>query len=117
MKNTNPLTVEEVTQASEQFFPLFEVILSKMPEGSKIEDCLKVMETVCTLAQKNRAEKEEVTGPFGFNKKTETDTESRLHFNSYDEVIAYNNKNSQPIYEYPISVFDDYSGFDTITLG
>ena len=46
-----------------------------MPEGSKTEDTLKVMETVCTLAHKLRAEKEEQTAPFGFNKKTDDGTE------------------------------------------
>lgn len=67
--NKKPLTPEEVKQAADQFFPLFDVILSNMPEESKIEDCLKVMETVCTLAHKLRADEEEKSLPFGFNKK------------------------------------------------
>ena len=67
--NSKPLTPEEVTQASEQFFPLFEIVRSRMPENSTIEDTLKVMETVCTLAHKIRAEKEMEALPFGFNKK------------------------------------------------
>jgi len=41
-----------------------------MPENSKVEDCLKVMESVCTLAHKLRLEEEEGKLPFGFNKKT-----------------------------------------------
>jgi len=64
-----PLTPEEVQEAADKFFPLFDVVLRNMPEDSKIEDCLKVMETVCTLAHKLRAEKEDETPPFGFNKK------------------------------------------------
>ena len=65
--NQKPLTPEEVTKAAEQFFPLFDIVRTRMPEGSKTEDALKVMETVCTLAQKLRLEEEK--SEFGFNKK------------------------------------------------
>ena len=68
--NKDPLTPEEVQAAADKFFPLFDIILKNMPEGSKTEDCLKVMESVCGLAQKMRLEKDS-DGPFGFNKKTE----------------------------------------------
>ena len=65
--NQKPLTPEEVQKAAEQFFPLFDIVRTRMPEGSKTEDTLKVMETVCTLAQKLRLEEEK--SEFGFNKK------------------------------------------------
>ncbi len=68
--NPKPLTPEEVTKAAEQFFPLFDIVRTRMPEGSKTEDTLKVMETVCTLAQKLRLEEEK--SEFGFNKKQQT---------------------------------------------
>ena len=68
MKPTDPLTIEEMESAAEAFFPLFDVVLKNMPEGSKIEDCLKVMETVAKLAHQRRAE-DKLTAPFGFNKK------------------------------------------------
>jgi hypothetical protein len=68
--NQKPLTPEEVQKAAEQFFPLFDIIRTRMPEGSKTEDTLKVMETVCSLAQKLRLEEEK--SEFGFNKKTQT---------------------------------------------
>ncbi len=68
--NQKPLTPEEVTKAAEQFFPLFDIVRTRMPEGSKTEDTLKVMETVCTLAQKLRLEEEK--SEFGFNKKQQT---------------------------------------------
>jgi hypothetical protein len=68
--NPKPLTPEEVQKAAEQFFPLFEIVSQRMPEGSKTEDALKVMETVCTLAQKLRIEEEKTQ--FGFNKKEQT---------------------------------------------
>lgn len=77
MKPTDPLTVEEVKAASERFFPLFDEVLSRMPEESKIEDTLRVMESVCNLAHKLRAENDEdKAGPFGFNKKDEQETKT-----------------------------------------
>ena len=71
--NTNPLTPEEVQKAAEQFFPLFDIVRSRMPDNATTEDTLKVMETVCGLAQKLRTEEEKIK--FGFN-KNETNTES-----------------------------------------
>ena len=70
--NTKPLTVEEVEEAAEQFFPLFDIVRNQMPVEATIEDTLKVMETVCALAQKLRLEKEAASQPFGFNKKNDT---------------------------------------------
>ena len=64
--NNKPLTPEEVQTAAEQFFPLFDIVLNRMPENSTTEDTLKVMETVCILAQKLRTEEEKIK--FGFNK-------------------------------------------------
>ena len=45
--NSKPLTPDEVQVAAEQFFPLFEIVLNRMPANSTTEDTLKVMETVC----------------------------------------------------------------------
>jgi len=70
--NKTPLTPEEVQEAADRFFPLFDIVLRNMPEGSKTEDCLKVMETLCGLAHKMRAEKEQEAMPFGFNKNKES---------------------------------------------
>lgn len=67
--NKKPLTVEETEVACEQFFPIFDLVRNQMPVEATIEDTLKVMETVCTLAHKIRAEKEMEALPFGFNKK------------------------------------------------
>ena len=69
-KPTDPLTVAEMETASEQFFPLFKVVSSRMPDGASVEDTLRVMENVAKLGHRLRAEnKEEGKGPFGFNKK------------------------------------------------
>jgi len=70
--NTNPLTPDEVQKAAEQFFPLFYIVRNRMPANATTEDTLKVMETVCGLAQKLRVEEEKTK--FGFNKnETATD--------------------------------------------
>ena len=71
--NTNPLTPEEVQKAAEQFFPLFDIVRNRMPTNATTEDTLKVMETVCGLAQKLRVEEEKTK--FGFN-KNETASDS-----------------------------------------
>ena len=67
--NNKPLTLEEVFEAADIFFPIYEYIKSRLPADTKVEDVLKVAENVCTLAQKLRAEKEVEALPFGFNKK------------------------------------------------
>jgi len=66
--NSKPLTLEEVFEAADIFFPIYEYIKSRLPVDTKVEDVLKVAENVCTLAQKLRAEKEAEALPFGFNK-------------------------------------------------
>ena len=67
--NSKPLTVEEVAEAADVFFPIFDYVKGRLPDDTKVEDVLKVAENVCTLAQKLRAEKEMEALPFGFNKK------------------------------------------------
>jgi len=69
-KPTDPITSEEMEAASDRFFPLFQIVLGRMPEGSSTEDALKVMESVVGLAHKMRKEKkeEEDSIKFGFNK-------------------------------------------------
>lgn len=69
-KKNDPLSIEEMTEAADTFFPLFNIIHSRMPEGSTTEDTLKVMESVAKLGHKNRADKllKEKSQAFGFNK-------------------------------------------------
>ena len=73
-KKNDPLTVEEVQEAADAFFPLFDIVHAKMQlrKGS-VEDTLKVMESVAQLGHKLRAEKadEEKKLKFGFNKDKE----------------------------------------------
>ena len=69
-KKTDPLTVEEVTAASDTFFPLFNIVHSRMPEGSRTEDTLKVMEAIAKLGHKTRADiaEKKRKEKFGFSK-------------------------------------------------
>ena len=73
-KKNDPLTVEEMTEAAETFFPLFNVVHSRMPESATTEDTLKVMESIAKLGHKNRADKrdKEKSIAFGFNKDDKT---------------------------------------------
>ena len=78
----DPLTPEEVNDAAKEFFPLFDIVHRNMPENCTVEDTIKVMETVCSMAQKRRAYDKGEVGPFGFNKKPDevpaTDTATNI---------------------------------------
>ena len=76
MKEYDPLTPEEVNDAAKEFFPLFDIVHRNMPENCTVEDTIKVMETVCDMAQKRRNFDTPGVGPFGFNKKPKTDEEN-----------------------------------------
>ena len=69
-KKNDPLTHAEVAAAADIFFPLFNEVHSRMPEGATTEDTLKVMESVAKLGHKQRGEKllKEKELTFGFNK-------------------------------------------------
>ena len=72
-KKGDPLTREEVAGAADIFFPLFNEVHSRMPDGSTTEDTLKIMEAVAKLGHKFRADKadKEKALTFGFNKEDE----------------------------------------------
>ena len=69
-KKNDPLTNEEMTEAMDIFYPLYEVISARMTEAT-VEDKLKIMESVAKLGHKLRSDKrlEEQTLKFGFNKE------------------------------------------------
>ena len=73
MNKKKPLSLSEVKEAADQFFPLFEEVHSRMPKGSTTEDTMKVMEAVARLGQQQRAEKPKEES-FGFNKKPGNNT-------------------------------------------
>jgi hydroxymethylpyrimidine/phosphomethylpyrimidine kinase len=82
MKEYDPLTPSEVNDAAKEFFPLCDIVHRNMPENCTVEDTIKVMETVCDMAQKRRNFDTPGVGPFGFNKKVkelpETDTVTNI---------------------------------------
>ena len=74
-KKNDPLTLEEMQEAADTFFPLFDVVWHKMKNrGGTTEDALKVMESVAKLGHKLRADKalEKKSQAFGFNKNDES---------------------------------------------
>ena len=56
-KKNDLLTLDEMEEASDAFFPLFHVVHSQMPAMATVEDSLKVMESVVKLGHKLRANK------------------------------------------------------------
>ena len=69
-KKSDPLTNEEMEQAMDIFYPLYEVISARITEAT-VEDKLKIMESVAKLGHKLRSDKrlEEQSVKFGFNKE------------------------------------------------
>lgn len=72
MSIKKPLTRDEIRDAAEEWFPLFEEIACRMPTATP-EDQLKALEHVTKLASHRRAEKEKADrdARFGFLKQTE----------------------------------------------
>ena len=85
MKEYDPLTPEEVNDAAKEFFPLFDIVHRNMPENCTVEDTIRVMETVCSMAQKRRNFDTPGVGPFGFNKKSKETAEDDVDGNSSGE--------------------------------
>ena len=74
-KRTDPLAPAEVEEAAECFFELFHIVLKRAPEGTSIEDAIKLAESIFSYAHARRALNPEAfttAGPFGFNKKEDS---------------------------------------------
>ena len=71
-KPSDPLTTEEMQDATEHFVKLYKVVAKELPDAT-VEDIIKIMEPIGKLAHKKRADKKKSTGPFGFNKEKEDD--------------------------------------------
>lgn len=67
------LTLEDYQKAGEEFWPKYNYVKEELGEGAKVEDILKVMESIGAVALKIKLE-DKLSGPFGFNRKKE-DTE------------------------------------------
>ena len=57
MKDTDPISPEEMKTAADQFFPLLKIVQEGMPADASTEETLKVMEHVATLAHRIRKQK------------------------------------------------------------
>ena len=68
------LTVEDDQKAGDEFWPKYWYISKELGEGAKVEDILKVMETIGGIALKKKLE-DKLSGPCGFNKKKEEESE------------------------------------------
>ena len=53
---TKPVTLEEYTEAAEEFFPKYFFVAKEIGEGAKTEDILKVMESLAGVAMRKRTE-------------------------------------------------------------
>ena len=74
----DPLTHEEMSEATLRFHELFSVVQEQYPDAS-VEDQLKIMESCAKLAHKDRGDKikKEADERFGFVKVTgEPDADS-----------------------------------------
>lgn len=63
-KQDQPLSVDEVRQARDKFFEVYDVVKERMDSDASLDDIMKVMKEVCELGHKLR----KVEDPFGFNK-------------------------------------------------
>lgn len=75
-KKTDPLTPEEMSEAMDIFYPLYQIIDARI-QGATVEDKLKIMENVAKLGHKLRKDKEDEKKAleFGFNKNDESKTD------------------------------------------
>tara|TARA_B100000925_G_scaffold29040_1_gene19348 strand:+ start:404 stop:640 length:237 start_codon:yes stop_codon:yes gene_type:complete len=70
------LTLEDYQKAGETFWPKYWYVAKELGEDAKTEDILKAMEAIGGVALKIALEDKE--GPFGFNKKEETDDKDTI---------------------------------------
>ena len=67
------LTLEDYQKAGEEFWPKYWYVSKELGEGAKVEDVLKVMESLGAVALKIKVE-DKLSGPFGFNKKKDDES-------------------------------------------
>tara|TARA_B100000925_G_C21786057_1_gene378370 strand:+ start:294 stop:548 length:255 start_codon:yes stop_codon:yes gene_type:complete len=68
------LTLEDYEKAGESFWPKYWYVAKELGEDAKVEDIIKVLESIGTVALRIKMEEKE--GPFGFNKKADDETEN-----------------------------------------
>ena len=70
MKRGKPITLEELKELSDKWFPLFNEVHSRLPEGATVDETLKVMESLSKLAGAEIAEKESEAAKFFYYRGT-----------------------------------------------
>ena len=68
------IALEDYEKAGEEFWPKYWYVAKELGETAKPEEVLKVMESLAGVAMKQKVENK--IGPFGFNKKSENDSET-----------------------------------------
>ncbi len=68
------LTLEDYQNAGKHFWDKYWYVCKELGSEAKTEDVLKVMEALGGVAMKLKSEEDKV-GPFGFNKKTEEESD------------------------------------------
>tara|TARA_B100001094_G_scaffold165721_1_gene160388 strand:- start:391 stop:612 length:222 start_codon:yes stop_codon:yes gene_type:complete len=67
------LTLEDYQNAGKEFWPKYWYVSKELGDGAKVEDILKVMESLGAVALKIKVE-DKLSGPFGFNKKKDDES-------------------------------------------
>lgn len=69
---TEPITVDDYKNVSDEFFQKYDFVRERLQLGAKAEDVLKVMEALSAQVIKERVK--DKLGPFGFNKQTKEES-------------------------------------------
>ena len=62
---SDSLTMEELTDAADEFFGKFDFIMTRCPEGTSVKDILRVMDVVANIGSRNRDNQTKVVGFIG----------------------------------------------------
>ena len=65
MSDKAPLTLEELNDAADEFFPKFDFIKNRLPEGTSVKDILHVMDVVGDIGYRHREGKDKIVGFIG----------------------------------------------------
>ena len=59
---TDNLSIEELTDAADEFFNKFDFIMTRCPEGTSVKDILRVMDVVVNIGYVNRDRRNKIVG-------------------------------------------------------
>lgn len=73
MKRGQLLTLEELQGLADKWFPLFNEVHDRLPDGTSVEETLKVMEKLAELAGAELKEKEQKDRQYFFYRGSDLD--------------------------------------------